>query len=161
VKRLDELLSHLLPSLGIDEAVRLEGIRGEWTRLFGEPLSLHMWPIRLRGGELLTHVDSPLWLQQVSFFKTEILKKLLPFKVTEVRFRLGRIGHFKKMRTLPDQEPEEHSLDRDSLLYIEETTKDITDQELRESIRKAMKRSFKMMKAGMGKASPDTSRYRS
>jgi Dna[CI] antecedent, DciA len=160
VKRLDKLLSHLLPTLGIDEAARLEGIRGEWTTLLGEPLSLHMWPIRLRGGELLANVDSPLWLQQVSFFKTEILKKLLRFNVTEVRFRLGRIGHFKKTRTLPNQEPEGHSLDRDSQLYIDETTKDITDQELRESIRKAMTKSFKKMKTRVGKASPDTLTYR-
>jgi Dna[CI] antecedent, DciA len=160
VKRLDKLLSHMLPTLGIDEAVRLEGIKAEWTTLFGEPLSLHMWPIRLKGGELLAHVDSSLWLQQVSFFKTEILKKLLCFNVTEVRFRLGRIGRFKKTRTLlPEQKPEGHAIDRDSLLYIEETTRDIADQELRESIRNAMKRSFEKMKAGMGKETPDNSAY--
>jgi len=158
MKRLDKLLSHLLPALGIDEAVRLERIRGEWTSLFGEPLSLHMWPVRLRGGELLAHVDSPLWLQQVSFFKTDILKKLFSFNVTEVRFRLGGTGHSKKTRTLPVQEHEEHILDRDSILYIEETTKDITDQELKESIRKAMKKSFRMTKTRMGKRSPDATK---
>jgi Dna[CI] antecedent, DciA len=146
VKRIDGVLSPLLTHLGIDEAVRFEGMKKEWVRLFGEPLSLHMRPSSLKGGELLIHVDSPLWLHQLSFFKAEILKKLHYFKVREIRFRLGGIGHLAKIHPSVSLEPEEPPLDMDSLRYIEETTDEIQDPELRDCARKAMRKYFKGMK---------------
>ena len=146
VKRINGVLSPLLTHLGIDEAVRFEGMREEWARLFGEPLSLHMWPSSLKGGELLIHVDSPLWLHQLSFFKAEILRKLHLFEVREVRFRLGRMGHLSKIRLNVKPEPEEPPLGSDSIRYIEETIEGIQDLELRDCIRKAMRKYFKGMK---------------
>ena len=146
VKKLSGVLSPLLTHLGIDEAVRFEGMKEEWARLFGEPLSLHMWPSSLKRGELLIHVDSPLWLHQLSFLKADILKKLHHFNVREIRFRLGRIGHLAKIRPSLDPEPEEPPLDMDSLRYIEETTDGIQDPELRDCVRKAMRKYFNGMK---------------
>jgi len=146
VKRLKGVLSPLLTHLGIDEAVRLEGMKEEWVHLFGETLSGHMWPESFKAGELLIHVDSPIWLQQLSFLKAEVLRKLHLFEVKEIRFRLGRMGHRTGIRLNAEPEHEEPLLDRDSVQYIEEMTESIQDLELRDCIRRAMKKCFKEMK---------------
>ncbi|GAB4424591.1 MAG: hypothetical protein OHK0032_19050 [Thermodesulfovibrionales bacterium] len=135
------LISPFLERLGIEESVRLEGIRKEWSNIFGSPLSLHMWPSSLKNGELLISVDSPVWLQQISFYKDEIIKKLNPSGVKDVRFRLGKTGYSQKV-TVQRKRPTANSLSASTLQYIEDTVSEINDGEIKDSIRKAMEKSF-------------------
>jgi len=142
VNRIGNLLSPLVKNLGIEGALKLEVIETEWTRIFGEPLSLHTCPANLQNGGLLIHVDSPVWLQQISFYKDDIVKKLSPLGVKEVRLRLGKIRPGKKTATPQSAEAQYVSLDTDTLQYIEDTVSGINDPELRECIRKAMGKAF-------------------
>ena len=145
MNRLGGLLSPLLKGLGIEEAVRFEGIKGEWTNIFREPLSLHMYPSRLKNGELLINVDSAVWLQQISFYKAEIIRNLGPFGVKDVRFRIGKAD---TKRTPPSQRPQQKksSLDGAALRQIEETVSGIKDSPVKESIRRAMEKSLSARK---------------
>jgi hypothetical protein len=91
VKRVGNLISPLVAGLGLEEAVRFERIKKEWSDIFREPLSLHTSPCSLKHGELLVTVDSPVWHQQLIFLKGEILKNVSPFGVKDVRFRVGTV----------------------------------------------------------------------
>ncbi|HTR44183.1 MAG TPA: DUF721 domain-containing protein [Thermodesulfovibrionales bacterium] len=142
MKRIGSLISPLVKSLGIEGALRLEGIRGEWAVLFGEPLSLHMSPVSLRNDELLIAVDSPVWLQQISFYRKDIIEKLRPFHVAEVRFRLGKIRQTKDFREKPASPPAKKALDKNTLRFIEQTLSGIEDDALRKSIGDLMERAF-------------------
>ncbi|HET6514726.1 MAG TPA: DUF721 domain-containing protein [Thermodesulfovibrionales bacterium] len=142
MKRVGAVLSPFVKSLGIEGALKLEELKRAWPTLFGEPLSLHMSPSSLKEGELLITVDSPVWLQQISFYKPDILKKLGPFDVRDIRFRLGTIRIEKNIRSRPRKAKREKSLDSDTLSFIEETVSELEDPGLKESIRKAMGKAF-------------------
>ncbi len=142
MNRLGKLISPFLKQSGIEEAVRFERIKEEWLDVFNEPLSSHMYPISLKDGELLINIDSPVWLQQVSFYKDDIVRKLSPFEVKGVRFRLGRIASGDNARTTKPAQSSGKSISPEAARDIEDAISVIKDQELRESIRKVMEKSF-------------------
>jgi hypothetical protein len=139
MNRVDSLLGPFIKDLGIEDAVRLDEIKRNWNTLFREPLSFNMSPAVFSGGELLIIVYSPVWLQELNFYKEYIMKKLNSYGVEAVRFRLGRVpasvrsmarseGHrFKQLKA------EEHS-------YIEEIISGIGDSELRGWVKRAMEK---------------------
>ncbi len=141
VRKIDSLIVPYIKELGIQENVRLTEIKKVWYALFSKPLSDHMAPAHLSSGEILVNVDSPAWLQQLKFFTEEILKKLSPYGVKTVRFKLGNVSmkrqiktrsNKKKQRTLSDQE----------IVYINETVSPVKDTELSDYIARAMQKSF-------------------
>lgn len=146
MRRLGTLISSVTQGMGMEEAMRFERLRKEWKRVFREPLSLHMSPHSLKNSELLVHTDSPVWLQQLTFFKADILSALAPFGVTTVRFKIGRLFPYTKNNPR-QQEPPHAAPDPHAAKIIEETVSGLADDGVRESIRKAMERSF----AGRGK----------
>lgn len=142
MNRLGKLISPFLKQSGIEEAVRFERIKQEWSDIFNEPLSSHMYPISLKDGELLINIDSPVWLQQVSFYKDDIVRKLSLFEVKGVRFRLGRIASGDNARTAKPAQSSGKSISPEAARDIEDAISGIKDEELRESIRKVMEKSF-------------------
>lgn len=143
MNKIGALISPILKGLGLEEAIRFEEIRREWPNLFREPLSNHMSPSVLKKGDLLITVDSPVWLQQLNFLKTEILRNLRPFNVKDVRFRLGRVMPARReVRIYKKVGTEKHALKRDELQQIEDTVSEIDDGALKEGIKKAMEKSF-------------------
>ena len=145
VKKIGNLISPLVAGLGLEEAVRFERIKKEWPEIFRKPLSLHMSPCSLKQGELLIAVDSPVWHQQLIFLKAEILKKVSPFGVKDVRFRIGKVQTRTKEKPRPPLQ-KTPSLDRASLEQIEETVSELEDGPVKESIRKTMEKSFSARK---------------
>ena len=145
VKRIGNLISPLVAGLGLEEAVRFERIKKEWSDIFREPLSLHMFPCSLKHGELLITVDSAVWHQQLVFLKNQILKNVSPFGVNDVRFRVGKVHTKTKEMPRPLQN-KVGPLDHASLQQIEETVSGLKDGPVKESIRKTMERSLSARK---------------
>jgi len=141
VKTAGSLLIPLIRELGIEDGVRLAEIKKNWFDLFHEPLSHHMAPCTLSGVEILLHVDSPVWLQELNFYKDDIIKKLSPYGVQRVRFKLGRVSTTIKSE-VRSQKSGVEQLTTDELSFIDETVSQIKDEELREAIRKAMQTSI-------------------
>ena len=92
MKRINSLCIPLIRNLGIEEGVRFAEIRKDWFSLFSKPLVSHMSPCALSNGELLLNVDSPGWLQELHYYKNDILKKMSSYGVKTVRFRMGRVS---------------------------------------------------------------------
>jgi len=139
VKRADSLLAPLIKRLKIEDGVRLGHIKEEWPDIFEKPISLHMSPASLKEGELLINVDSPVWLQQLSFYKETIIKKLHGFGVNTIRFRIGRVLlQTKQDKTISETKP----LTENDHYYIKETVSSIPDQELKDRIKRAIEKSI-------------------
>jgi hypothetical protein len=139
----DSLLAPILKNLCIEEDVRLARIRNNWETIFEKPLSLHMSPVRLTEGELLLYVDSPIWLQQLSYYKREMLNKLYRYGVKELRLSLGRISSKKpaeqRIREQKVLSPEDHR-------FISEVVLPLDDPDLKKAIRNALERSLQSSK---------------
>ena len=147
MKRADSVLIPFIRELGIEDGVKLAEIRRNWYNLFDKPLSYHMSPLILSKGEILLNVDSPVWLQELTFYKEDIIKKMSSYGVKTVRFRLGRVST-KVKSGIQGQKSRVKQLTTEELSYIEETVSKINDEKLKETVQKAMKKSFA---TGMGK----------
>ncbi|MBM4128978.1 MAG: DUF721 domain-containing protein [Nitrospira sp.] len=141
MRRADSLLQPFVRELGIDERVRLAGIKKNWRTLFNEPLSSHMSPCSLSGGELLIHVDSPVWLQELNYYKGTITERLSPLGVREVRFRLGRVST-KVGATGKAQREKGRQLTTEEHSYIKEVLSQIDDDSLRGTIKTAIEKAI-------------------
>ncbi len=131
--RADSLLKPLVRDLGIEDSVRLLEIKRNWNNLFREPLSRHMTPSLLSRGELLLMVDSPVWLQELNFYREEIIKKLCHYGVGAVRFRLGRAS----VRVKPkggSLKPNIKCLTDKERSFVRETVAKISDEGLKNTL---------------------------
>lgn len=144
VKSLADIISPILRDSGLEEGVRFNLLKDRWDELFREPLSLHLCPVNLKDGELLVNVDTPVWLQEVTIHKKELLNVLKPFCIRDIRFRLGRVGFRKgNIRSKKEQDKEpKRELTSQSLRFINNTISPIKDDELREAIRATMEKSL-------------------
>ncbi len=143
MKRADTVLGPMLKRLGIESGVRLERIRNDWSVLFEPALAAHMFPSGCTGQELLLTIDSPLWMQHLMYYKKEILQKLSPFGITEVRFRLGKIRKPSSRQTLNRKS---RQLSDEEVSFITETVSEISDEHLKKAISNAIEKSFSFRK---------------
>ena len=148
MKTISSLLGPIFKELGIEERLTIDEIRGEWRTIFNEPLSLHTYPVELTSGELLINVDSPVWLQQLKFFKQDIIKKLARYNIKTIRFKHGKVyvrdeKERENQRELP-LPPK--SLGPSDISWIEEITSGLEDSEVRESVRKAIRKQLQKPK---------------
>jgi hypothetical protein len=141
VKRADSLLFPLVRDLGIENSIRLIEMKKKWHHLFNEPLSSHMAPYKLSEGEILMHVDSPVWLQELNYFKKDIIEKLSPYGVKDVRFKLGKVST-KTGSIVSSQGLSVKRLTAEELFYIEKTVSQIDDEELRETVRRTIEKAI-------------------
>jgi hypothetical protein len=143
MEKAGSLLGPLIKSLGIADSVRLTRLMNDWNKLFEEPLSSHMSPSKLYEGELLLNVDSPIWMQQLNFCKRDLLTKLIPYEVRDIRFRIGRITK-KRQNTSDSQEFAEISSEDES--FVTHLVSFLGDDGLKESVRKAAEKSLRAAK---------------
>jgi len=139
VKKTGAVLDPLLKNLGLESGVRLARIKHDWHGIFDEQITSNLFPVSFSDSELLLHVTSPIWMQQFSFHKSEIIKKLSAYGVQDIRFRLGRIP-LKKQKISPDRKAPE--LTRENVFFITELLSEISDENLRETIKKAVEKSL-------------------
>jgi hypothetical protein len=138
--RADSILKPIFKNLGIDDGVRLARIKNNWQKIFKKPLTLHMSPSKLTEGELLINVDSPIWIQQLSYYKREIIENLNVYGVKGVRFRLGNISYAKRHKSHKREIKELSSADT---LFIDDLISKINDDTLKESVKRAIEQSLK------------------
>ena len=139
--RADSLLKLFIKDLGIEDGIRLSEIKRHWNALFNEPLSLHMAPSLLARGELLLTVDSPVWLQELNFYRQDILKKLGSYGVSAIRFRLGRVSA-KAKSGARNQRATVKRLSSAEQTFIQETVAEIRDEGLKESLTVIMEKAI-------------------
>lgn len=104
-----------------------------------------MSPCTLSHGDILLNVDSPVWLQELQYYKKDILGKLRSYGITSMRFKIGRVSHDMS----PNKRLKESrfkTLTAEEISLVEDTVSQIDDEELRAALKKAMKRSLSARK---------------
>lgn len=148
MNRVDSLLVPFIRELGIEDGVRFAEIKMNWHNLFNKPLSYHMSLSMLSGDEIVLNVDSPVWLQELIFYKEEIIKKLSAYGVKAVRFRLGTLmsstsrSRVSKKSEVRSQKSEVRRPTHEELSYIEDTVSKIDDEALRETVRRTIQKAL-------------------
>ncbi|MBI5101039.1 MAG: DUF721 domain-containing protein [Nitrospirae bacterium] len=148
--RAESLLAPILKRLGIDEDVRLLRIRKDWPGIFDRPLATHMSPSRLLEGELLLNVASPIWMQQLSFSKNEILDKLRKYGVRDLRLRVGKVS-WKKDELKDPEMSRQVELGAEDAEFLDQLISGIHDDELKETIRTVAKKSLSAKRRRTGR----------
>jgi hypothetical protein len=141
VNRVDSLLGPFIRELRIEDGIRFAKIKMNWHNLFDKPLSYHMSPSVLSGDEIVLNVDSPVWLQELNFYKEDIIKKLSAYGVKAVRFRLGTLMT-STSRGRVSKKSEVRKPTREDLSYIENTVSKIDDEALRETFRRTIEKAI-------------------
>ena len=131
MKSLRNILGKFVKDIGIDSGVALNNLRKQWINLVGKPIAVHTYPDSVKSGNLSIVVDTPQWIHHLGFYKKEILDKLKPLGVNSIRFRLGKIPEYMN----EDVSPEDSELSEEDLRYIDNTVKNLKDEELKETFR--------------------------
>ncbi|RJQ19868.1 MAG: DUF721 domain-containing protein [Nitrospiraceae bacterium] len=132
MRSLHNILKAFIKDYGLEGGVALNAFRNQWAGIVGQTIAAHTAPDTMKSKVLTVIVDSPQWLHHLSFFREEIITKLRPFNVTDIRFRVGSLPE----QSDGDQHRENNcELTDDDLRYIENTLGNVRDEELRESFR--------------------------
>ncbi|MBI4824071.1 MAG: DUF721 domain-containing protein [Nitrospirae bacterium] len=91
MQRAGSVIHSIIKDLGMEDNLCLYRMKSEWHSLFQPPVCLHMSPSSLSEAHLTINVDSPQWLQEISFYKEDIIRKLHGFGVKDIRLRVGRV----------------------------------------------------------------------
>jgi hypothetical protein len=128
---LRSILGKFAKDFGLEGGAVLNAIRSKWVDIVGQPISIHTFPDIIKAKILTLIVDTPQWMHHLSFYKEEISEKLKPYNVDGIRFRLGKLP-----KTVNEFRNEaENTLTDEDLRYIENTVKNIKDEELKEKFR--------------------------
>jgi hypothetical protein len=142
MKKAEAVLGPMLKRLGIESGVRLERIRTDWFSIFEADLSSHMYPASCADRELLLNVDSPVWMQQLTYYRKDNIGKLGPYGIANVRFRIGKLQKKKQQQG----RKKVRQLSADDLSFASSVVSDIADEQLKESIRKAIEKSLTVIR---------------
>lgn len=139
VPALGEVFGALFQDMKIESRLAHGMIYEVWKQTVGEQIAKNTCPASVRSGILFVDVSTPVWMQQLTFMKDQILEKLNSRlrdknRFTEIRFKIGTIpqAHSTGSATpLPD-------LDRNETEKIEHEASSIADSELREAFQGIM-----------------------
>ncbi|MEF9475341.1 MAG: DUF721 domain-containing protein [Candidatus Mariimomonas ferrooxydans] len=131
MQRAGSILKKFINNYGLEAGLTLTRIKNQWIKLVGQNIAIHTSPDLIKGNTLFINVDTPQWMHHLSFFKQDICQKLNPYRITEVRFKLGKLPEAVNI----SKEINSVSLSEEDLLYIENTVRSVKDDELKERFR--------------------------
>ncbi|HDR00422.1 MAG TPA: DUF721 domain-containing protein [candidate division WOR-3 bacterium] len=93
-RRLDRTIPGVLSRLGLDRDLEEQRLLDAWPGLVDKRIAGHTRAVALERGVLVVAVDSPTWMTQLRFVKSDILRAIAPrFRsgvVRDIRFVHGR-----------------------------------------------------------------------
>ncbi len=132
MQSLQILLKKFTKDFKLEDGVVLTALRDKWTVLVGEPVAAHTYPYMLKSKELTLIVDSPQWRHHLDFLKNEICTKIERYGIDDLKFRIGKIPESRgKLSRAVESE-----LTEDDRRYIENTIRNVKDEDLKETFRK-------------------------
>jgi len=134
MKPFGTIFDKIAKDIGLESGRKIHNIRKEWSNLVGKTIATHAYPETIRGDMLILTVETPQWMHHLTFYKEEISLKLNAFGIKQVRFKLGK---------LPDSHNSVHEkkdllLTEDDKRYLNDTLRNINDEELKERLRRLL-----------------------
>ena len=91
---LSAIVEHFIRNRGLEGKQRERNLKNGLDEIVGEPISSHTRPDTIRFGTLHVLVDNSAWLQQLTFLKPELMKKIERYLgegvIKDIALRLGR-----------------------------------------------------------------------
>jgi hypothetical protein len=132
MQRVGSILKRFIGDYGLETGLALTKIKKQWTQLAGQTLASHTFPDVIKGRTIFITVETPQWMHHLSFYRQEIVEKLKPYKIDEVRFRLGKLPETPGYKiTAHDM----YTLSDEDATYVEDTIKSLKNAELKEKFR--------------------------
>ena len=132
MQRVGGVLKRFVKDYGLETGLHLAGIKTQWQKLVGQTLAAHTSPDIIKGKTIFINVDTPQWMHHLSFYKQEILEKLKNYGIENIRLKLGRLDESFVDET---KTANAYQLTEEDSRYIEDTIKNLKDDELKEKFR--------------------------
>ncbi len=132
MQRVGGILKRFVKDYGLETGLHLAGIKTQWQKLVGQTLAAHTSPDIIKGKTIFINVDTPQWMHHLGFYKQEMLEKLKNYGIENIRLKLGRLDEYSvnEFKTA-----NAYQLTEEDSKYIENTIKNLKDDELKEKFR--------------------------
>jgi len=147
IEKLSGTLQKIINARGLAARLGIYRILGQWEGMVGNVISRHAQPLSIRGKSLSVQVDSPVWMQQLSLLKPELIEKangvLGAGSIKEIMLVLGDVRSAGKQKEraepLPPLNDEEQKL-------VEGVISEVADPEIKDALRKLMEKDLRSRK---------------
>lgn len=141
MRRIGPQVKGLASELGLEGPMKLDALRERWEEIVGGALAAHLWPRSLSESVLHVSVDSPLWLEHANYYRAEILKKMEPFGIKDIRLKAGPPPKRQPLTKAPGK-PEDPQLSAAERALVEGSLIPIRDEEVQASFRRVMEKAL-------------------
>lgn len=153
IELLSKTLRKVISSRGLGGQYALFRIVGMWEDAAGGVISRHAQPVALRGKKLSVQVDSPVWMQQLSLLRPELIEKvnkgLGSELVTEMVLKLGEVRARSRQHEEPPPLP---PLTESERKQLEGYVSGVDDREIRAAMLRLIEKDMRSRKSRDRKA---------
>ncbi len=134
-------LKGLSKSYGLEQGLVLDRLQRNWGKVVGPQVASHTHPIEVRRGTLCIAVDSAVWLQELSFFKEELSRKIAQFcgadaaDIRHLRLSISPLPHVAPLTPVSAPTP----IPPPDVAWISQQLASLSDPMLRDAVHQAMK----------------------
>jgi hypothetical protein len=143
LQKLGDILQHVLKERNILLTSEKQRLQEFWLRAVGFQIGAQTSPDRLKNGSLFVKVSSPAWMQQLHFLREEIIDKINQQMgkefIKNIFFSIGEVSPANRIHQDPlSFFPESFPLEGRDKKVIEQSISFISDQELKEILKRVM-----------------------
>lgn len=95
LKHIGNILGGVLSAFRKDPDLELTGLFSLWDNVVGEAVAKNARPAGFKGKILLVHVGSSVWIQELQYYKKEMITKLNEALgkelVCDIKFKIGPV----------------------------------------------------------------------
>ncbi len=152
MESLGNILARVMEGEALERKLKHSAVFRNWSRIVGPLLARRCWPVSVKKGVLLVRVAGPLWMQELHFQKTELLKKVTeaagPGRIEDIRFTLrgARNAASKRGMACAGEPFEQKTLSPDESNWVEQVATSIEDPALRSSLKRILEHHLRARK---------------
>jgi hypothetical protein len=119
-------------------------LQKQWNTLVGEVVAAHTWPARIKFRKLHVAVDNSVWLHQLLYLKATLMENIQAqmeeLQLEDIIFRIGELPEPRE--DAGDAPAEQAAVSPDVEKAARDYTRDVNDDELRDSLTKIIARAL-------------------
>jgi len=146
LRPVSQVLEKILPSYGLNARLAEWSLKAKWREIVGEQVAAHSQPIRLSFKRLVVMIDSPAWVQHLTFLKPELIEKLKRSlsgePITEITFRVGSLSESTPALKPSSSIMPRPCLNAEEIALVEEYLRPLEDPALKERVRSLITKFF-------------------
>jgi hypothetical protein len=147
------VLAQALRRRGLGHLVLLGRIVQHWRTIAGPQLAVVTQPESIRTRVLFVTVSDAIWLQQITFYQAQLLENIRSVlgdvPITRLHFMLAMSSSRQPVLSPPEEGLELLPLTAVEEQQMQESTAGIADPDLREAVRRAWQRGWRVRRSGV------------